>query len=120
MRPNIPNVVNEKAAFVRNSDGHTIASTESNVLFFDGLPTYFTRRESGDKAIIFCFVEFDNSKCAMVGMEALQGNLGMGECKPRRLSSPGRTEIGLCKFKNRLSSVMETQSFVVASDVLTH
>lgn len=30
--------------------------------------------QSGDKAMVLCFVEFDDSKCALTAMEALQGN----------------------------------------------
>ena len=63
---------------------------------YNGLPTDCTRREvghlfhpfpgykvikvihkeprhNGDKAIVLCFVEFHDSKCAMMAMGALQG-----------------------------------------------
>lgn len=29
--------------------------------------------QSGDKAMVLCFVEFNDSKCALTAMEALQG-----------------------------------------------
>lgn len=29
--------------------------------------------QSGDKAMILCFVEFSDAKCALTAMEALQG-----------------------------------------------
>ncbi|KAM1118662.1 hypothetical protein ACFX2I_042944 [Malus domestica] len=79
----------------RNADGLPVKG-ESNVLFVDGLPTDCTRREvshifrpfvgfkdirvvhkeprrSGDKAMVLCFVEFADPKCALTAMEALQG-----------------------------------------------
>ncbi|KAK1265294.1 hypothetical protein QJS04_geneDACA014991 [Acorus gramineus] len=69
---------------------------ESNILFVDGLPTDCTRREvahlfrpfigfkeiriihkeprqSGDKSRVLCFVEFNDAKCALIALEALQG-----------------------------------------------
>ncbi|KAI4376439.1 hypothetical protein MLD38_014201 [Melastoma candidum] len=69
---------------------------ESNVLFVAGLPSDCTRREvshlfrpfvgfkdirvihkvarrKGDTAMVLCFVEFDNVRCAYTAMEALQG-----------------------------------------------
>ncbi|ONK59329.1 uncharacterized protein A4U43_C08F5320 [Asparagus officinalis] len=73
-----------------------LAADESNILFVDGLPNDCTRREvahlfrpfigfkeirvvhkearrSGDKAYVLCFVEFNDSKCALTAMDALQG-----------------------------------------------
>ncbi|CAL9211119.1 unnamed protein product [Musa hybrid cultivar] len=73
-----------------------LSPEESNILFVDGLPTDCTRREvghlfrpfigfkeirvvhkeprrTGDKARVLCFVEFDNAKCALTALEALQG-----------------------------------------------
>ncbi|TVU12601.1 hypothetical protein EJB05_46252, partial [Eragrostis curvula] len=53
-----------------NLDGPS--EDESNILFVDGLPSDCTRRESGDKAYVLCFVEFENAKYAFTAMEALQ------------------------------------------------
>ncbi|XP_073110870.1 RNA-binding protein 2 isoform X2 [Elaeis guineensis] len=76
------------------SDGPS--ADQSNILFVDGLPTDCTRREvahlfrpfigfkdirvvhkeprrTGDKAHVLCFVEFNDSKCALTALEALQG-----------------------------------------------
>lgn len=73
-----------------------LSADESNMLFVDGLPKDCTRREvahlfrpfigfkeirvvhkearrSGDMAYVLCFVEFNDSKCALTAMEALQG-----------------------------------------------
>lgn len=73
-----------------------LPADESNMLFVDGLPKDCTRREvahlfrpfigfqeirvvhkearrSGDEAYVLCFVEFNDSKCALTAMEALQG-----------------------------------------------
>lgn len=76
--------------------GLSVPPGESNILFVDGLPTDCTRREvghifrpfigfkdikvihkeprrSGDKAVVLCFVEFNDPKCALTAMDALQG-----------------------------------------------
>ncbi|KAK5814116.1 hypothetical protein PVK06_029568 [Gossypium arboreum] len=97
-KPGIPNALDENAS-ARNGCGHIDAVGDSNILFVDGLPTNCTRREvghlfrpfagykdikvvhkeprrRGDRAMVLCFVEFDDSKCAMTAMAALQGNLG--------------------------------------------
>ncbi|XP_024923749.2 RNA-binding protein 1 isoform X1 [Ziziphus jujuba] len=86
----------ESPSYLRNDNGFTHPKGESNVLFVDGLPTDCTRREvghlfrpfigfreikvvhkgsrrSGDKAMVLCFVEFVDEKCALTAMEALQG-----------------------------------------------
>ncbi|KAL1557296.1 RNA-binding protein 2-like isoform X2 [Salvia divinorum] len=78
------------------TDGNPVPTAESNILFVDGLPTDCTRREMGhlfrpfigfreirlvhkeprrrgDKAMVLCFVEFTDAKCAVTAMEALQG-----------------------------------------------
>ncbi|KAK9274251.1 hypothetical protein L1049_019065 [Liquidambar formosana] len=79
--------MNEKPSSLRNVDGLPVPAGESNVLFIDGLPNDCTRREvgrillicvhmsvlSGDKAMVLCFVEFSDAKCALTAMEALQG-----------------------------------------------
>ncbi|CAN6682413.1 unnamed protein product [Malus baccata var. baccata] len=72
--PNLPADINleRPAGSSRNADGPPVKG-ESNVLFVDGLPTDCTRRESGDKAMVLCFVEFADAKCALTAMEALQG-----------------------------------------------
>ncbi|XP_057432194.1 nuclear speckle RNA-binding protein A-like [Lotus japonicus] len=87
-----PDVSSERPIPKANREG----LADSNVLFVDGLPRDCTRREvghlfrpfigykdirvvhkeprrSGDKAMVLCFVEFDDSKCALTAMEALQG-----------------------------------------------
>ncbi|KAF8406864.1 hypothetical protein HHK36_005985 [Tetracentron sinense] len=78
----IPDILNEKSS-LRKVDG--LPAEESNILFVDGLPNDCTRREfvltlygnvklqSGDKAMVLCFVEFNDAKCALTAMEALQG-----------------------------------------------
>ncbi|GKV03651.1 hypothetical protein SLEP1_g15921 [Rubroshorea leprosula] len=92
----IPDITNEKPSSVKNFNGPSAADGQSNLLFVDGLPTDCTRREvghifrpffgykdikvvhkeprrSGDRATVFCFVEFVDSKCALTAMNALQG-----------------------------------------------
>ncbi|KAL2926409.1 RNA-binding protein 1 [Bienertia sinuspersici] len=91
--PGNPDMIYERPISQRRVDG---LERESNVLFVDGLPTDCTRREvghifrpfigfkdikvihkeprrSGDKAMVMCFVEFTDSKCALTAKEALQG-----------------------------------------------
>ncbi|XP_030448716.1 nuclear speckle RNA-binding protein B-like [Syzygium oleosum] len=86
----------ERSSSLRNVDSLTAPTRESNILFVHGLPTDCTRREvghmfrpfygfkdirvihkearrSGDRALVLCFVEFVDSKCAFTAMEALQG-----------------------------------------------
>ncbi|KAL6216822.1 PREDICTED: uncharacterized protein LOC101308481 [Fragaria vesca subsp. vesca] len=86
----------ERSVPSRSGDGLPVLKGESNILFVDGLPTDCTRREvghlfrpfigyreirvvhkeprrSGDKAMVLCFVEFVDPKCALTAMEALQG-----------------------------------------------
>lgn len=87
---------NERSISKSNYDALPVSAAESNILFVGGLPKDCTRREvghlfrpfigykdikvvhkeprrSGDKAMIFCFVEFTEPKCALTAMEALQG-----------------------------------------------
>ncbi|KAK8698543.1 hypothetical protein V6N13_114655 [Hibiscus sabdariffa] len=94
--PSNTDALDGKTASVRNGDCHTDAAGESNILFVDCLPTDCTRREvghlfrpftgykdikvihkeprrSGDRAMVLCFVEFDDSKFATIAMRALQG-----------------------------------------------
>ncbi|GFQ02626.1 protein maternally expressed gene 5 [Phtheirospermum japonicum] len=99
--PGIPDVSFERPNSLRRSIGPPIVEAEaeaevSNVLFVDGLPTDCTRREighlfrpfigfrelrvvhkeprrRGDKAMVLCFVEFTEAKCALTALEALQG-----------------------------------------------
>ncbi|XP_073129564.1 nuclear speckle RNA-binding protein A-like isoform X1 [Henckelia pumila] len=94
--PAIHNVNYERPNSVRSSDGPPVPSGQSNVLFVEGLPTDSTRREighlfrpfigfrelrvvhkeprrRGDKAMVLCFVEFTDAKCALTALEALQG-----------------------------------------------
>ncbi|KAJ6794631.1 nuclear speckle RNA-binding protein A-like [Iris pallida] len=79
---------------LRKSEGRL--ADETNMLFVDGLPSNCTRREvahlfrpfigfkeirvvhkearrAGDKAYVLCFVEFEDSKCALTAQQALQG-----------------------------------------------
>ncbi|RWR79865.1 RNA-binding protein 1-like protein [Cinnamomum micranthum f. kanehirae] len=82
--PGIPDIHPERSNLFRQTDG--LPSDESNVLFVDGLPSNCTRREvaqirvihkeprqSGEKAVVLCFVEFNDAKCALTALEALQG-----------------------------------------------
>lgn len=92
--PNIEERIYEKPNSSRRADA--VGGGESNILFVDGLPTDCTRREvghlfrpflgfrdlkvvhkeprhSGDKAIVLCFVEFTDTRCAVTAMKALQG-----------------------------------------------
>ncbi|KAK2644941.1 hypothetical protein Ddye_020136 [Dipteronia dyeriana] len=94
--PVIPDQLNEIPSSVRIVGGSPVIKGESNILFVDGLPTDCTRREvghlfrpfigykdirvvhkeprhRGDRAMVLCFVEFVDSKCALTAMEALQG-----------------------------------------------
>lgn len=89
-------LVNERPTSLPKVGEVAAALNQSNVLFVDGLPTDCSRREvghlfrpfigfkdirvvhkeprrSGDKAMVLCFVEFDDGKCALTAMEALQG-----------------------------------------------
>ncbi|GAV56982.1 RRM_1 domain-containing protein [Cephalotus follicularis] len=89
-------VINSRSSSLRNVDGVPSSAGESNVLFVDGLPNDCSRREvghlfrpfigykdikvihkeprhSGDRAMVLCFVEFADPKCAVTAMEALQG-----------------------------------------------
>ncbi|XP_057776209.1 RNA-binding protein 2-like isoform X2 [Salvia miltiorrhiza] len=91
-----PDVGYDKPSSITRTDGNTVPAAESNILFIDGLPTDCTRREighlfrpfigfreirlvhkeprrRGDKAMVLCFVEFTDAKCAVTAMEALQG-----------------------------------------------
>ncbi|KAI3454162.1 hypothetical protein Pfo_010825 [Paulownia fortunei] len=94
--PGIPDVSYERPNSMRKTDGPPVPAGESNILFVNGLPTDCTRREighlfrpfigfrelrvihkeprrRGDKAMVLCFVEFTDAKCALTAMEALQG-----------------------------------------------
>uniref|UniRef100_A0A5B6ZJN9 RRM domain-containing protein n=1 Tax=Davidia involucrata TaxID=16924 RepID=A0A5B6ZJN9_DAVIN len=92
----IPDLISERSGSLRKVDGLPVPAGESNVLFVDGLPDDCSRREvghlfrpfigfreirvvhkeprrSGDKAMVLCFVEFNDVKCALTALEALQG-----------------------------------------------
>ncbi|XP_043722800.1 RNA-binding protein 1-like isoform X2 [Telopea speciosissima] len=94
INPSMPGMLSERSNSLRKSD--SLSVEESNVLFVDGLPNDCTRREvahlfrpfigfkeirvvhkeprrTGDKAMVLCFVEFDDAKCAGTALEALQG-----------------------------------------------
>lgn len=96
INPTIPDVINGVPSSLRNNVGSPLKKGESNLLFVDGLPTDCTRREvshlfrpfvgyreirvihkeprrSGDRAMVLCFVEFDDPKCARTAMDALHG-----------------------------------------------
>ncbi|THU61151.1 hypothetical protein C4D60_Mb07t20260 [Musa balbisiana] len=81
-----------------------LSPEESNILFVDGLPTDCTRRETGDKARVLCFVEFDNAKCALTALEALQG-YKFDDKKP---DAPV-LRIQLVKFPFRPATVQDAQ-----------
>ncbi|KAA8538723.1 hypothetical protein F0562_028296 [Nyssa sinensis] len=89
--PGIPDLIIE-----RPGNGLPVPSGESNILFVDGLPDDCSRREvghlfrpfigfreirvvhkeirrCGEKAMVLCFVEFNDAKCALTALEALQG-----------------------------------------------
>uniref|UniRef100_A0A7N0RCZ7 RRM domain-containing protein n=2 Tax=Kalanchoe fedtschenkoi TaxID=63787 RepID=A0A7N0RCZ7_KALFE len=88
-------IIHEGPNSIRKANGSLVPG-ESNILFVDCLPNDCTRREvghlfrpfigfkeirvvhkearcSGDKSMVLCFVEFDDAKCALTAMEALQG-----------------------------------------------
>ncbi|KAL6970665.1 hypothetical protein U1Q18_030360 [Sarracenia purpurea var. burkii] len=92
----IPDLINGRPGSSAKVESLPIPGRESNILFVDGLPSDCSRREvghlfrpfigfkdirvvhkeprrSGDKAVVLCFVEFDDAKCALTAMEALQG-----------------------------------------------
>lgn len=94
--PGIPDIISERPGSLRKVDSLPAATRESNILFVDGLPNDCSRREvshlfrpfigfreirvvhkeprrTGDKAMVLCFVEFSDSKCALTALEALQG-----------------------------------------------
>ncbi|KAH9805196.1 nuclear speckle RNA-binding protein A [Citrus sinensis] len=98
INPTIPDVINGVPSSLRNNVGSPLKKGESNLLFVDGLPTDCTRREvsqaayvrfmliinsvtftvnitlqTGDRAMVLCFVEFDDPKCARTAMDALYG-----------------------------------------------
>ncbi|KAL4564493.1 hypothetical protein LXL04_028557 [Taraxacum kok-saghyz] len=91
----IPNILNERPDPLK-ADGIADEIMQSNVLFVDGLPNDCSRREVShlfrpffgfkeirvvhkeprhkeDKAMVLCFVEFADAKCALSALEALQG-----------------------------------------------
>ncbi|GAB2285962.1 hypothetical protein Dimus_020388 [Dionaea muscipula] len=95
--PQIPDAMHERPEALRRLDNLPPPAGKSNILFVDGLPKDCTRREvghlfrpfigfkdikvvhkeprrSGDKATVLCFVVFDDAKCALTAMEALQGS----------------------------------------------
>ncbi|XP_057503450.1 RNA-binding protein 2-like [Actinidia eriantha] len=92
----LPDLINRRPGSLTKVDGLPVSARESNILFVDGLPSDSSRREvghlfrpfigfkdirvvhkeprrSGDRAMVLCFVEFDDAKCALTAMEALQG-----------------------------------------------
>ncbi|XP_057539781.1 RNA-binding protein 1-like [Amaranthus tricolor] len=94
--PGNADMIYERPSSQIRVDGPPLHGRESNILFVDGLPADCTRREvghifrpfigykdikvihkeprrTGDKAMVLCFVEFNDSKCALTAMDALQG-----------------------------------------------
>lgn len=94
--PSIPEIMYERPNSLQKADVFSVPEKESNILFVDGLPRDCTRREvghlfrpfigfkdirvvhkeprrSGEKALVLCFVEFIDAKCALTALEALQG-----------------------------------------------
>ncbi|XAR57606.1 hypothetical protein NMG60_11025802 [Bertholletia excelsa] len=92
----ISDLVSERPGSLSKVDGLPVPVRDSNILFVDGLPSDCSRREvghlfrpfigykdirvvhkeprhSGDKAMVLCFVEFNDAQCALTAMEALQG-----------------------------------------------
>ncbi|CAL5439629.1 unnamed protein product [Camellia sinensis] len=94
--PGLSDLISERPGSLARVDGLPVPAKDSNILFVDGLPSDCLRREvghlfrpfigfkdirvvhkeprhSGDKAMVLCFVEFNDAKCALTAMEALQG-----------------------------------------------
>ncbi|PIN13218.1 hypothetical protein CDL12_14159 [Handroanthus impetiginosus] len=127
--PGIPDVPYERPNSMRRSVGPPVPAGDSNILFVDGLPTDCTRREighlfrpfigfrelrvvhkeprrRGDRAMVLCFVEFTDAKCALTAMEALQG-YKFDDKKP---DSP-HIKIHFAHFPFRLPSDRDAQRF---------
>ncbi|XP_011100421.1 RNA-binding protein 1-like isoform X1 [Sesamum indicum] len=125
--PGIPDATYENS--MRRADGPPVPAGESNILFVDGLPTDCTRREighlfrpfigfreirvvhkeprrRGDKAMVLCFVEFTDAKCALTAMEALQGY----KFDDKKQNSP-LLRIHFAHFPFRLPSNQDEQRF---------
>ncbi|XP_073116670.1 protein MATERNALLY EXPRESSED GENE 5 isoform X2 [Elaeis guineensis] len=119
-----PGIIDKPNPSVK-SDG--ASADQSNILFVDGLPTDCMRREvahlfrpfigfkdirvvhkeprrAGDKAHVLCFVEFNDAKCALIALEALQGY----KFDDRKPDSPV-LRIQFVKFPFRPSSVCDEQ-----------
>ncbi|KAL2489622.1 RRM domain-containing protein [Forsythia ovata] len=79
--PGIPDMTYDRPISMRTEGLPVPAAGDSNILYVDGLPKDCSRREigrivdiiSGDKAMVLCFVEFTDAKCALTAKEALQG-----------------------------------------------
>ncbi|XP_052621166.1 uncharacterized protein LOC111883741 isoform X1 [Lactuca sativa] len=90
-----PGMLNERHGSLKD-DELTDGIMQSNVLFVDGLPNDCSRREVShlfrpffgfkeirvvhkeprnreEKAMVLCFVEFEDAKCALTALESLQG-----------------------------------------------
>ncbi|KAL6343516.1 hypothetical protein AAG906_024881 [Vitis piasezkii] len=69
--PGIPNI--ERPNSLRNVESLPPFVWESNILFVDGLPKDFVHKEpicnSGDKAMVLCFVEFNDARCSRTALE---------------------------------------------------
>ncbi|KAL0447371.1 UNVERIFIED_CONTAM: RNA-binding protein 2 [Sesamum latifolium] len=120
--PGIPDVTYERPNSMRRVDGPPVSAGESNILFVDGLPTdYLFRpfigfreirvvhkepRRRGDKAMVLCFVEFTDAKCALTAMEALQGY----KFDDKKQNSP-LLRIHFAHFPFRLPSNQDEQRF---------
>ncbi|KAL3500808.1 hypothetical protein ACH5RR_039901 [Cinchona calisaya] len=129
LSPGIHDTNYERPSSLRRTNGVPVATGESNILFVDGLPTDCSRREvghlfrpfigfkelkvvhkeprrSGDKAMVLCFVEFTDAKCALTAMEALQGY----KFDDRKPDSPV-LRIHFANFPFRLPSDRDDQRF---------
>ncbi|KAJ0091685.1 hypothetical protein Patl1_13844 [Pistacia atlantica] len=92
-RIEIPNSLRNALALLHQNDICLVTSFPSHLLAI-GKSKLFTRSpdviclreygvwvsvlQSGDKAMVLCFVEFMDSKCAVTAMEALNGTMGKG------------------------------------------
>ncbi|KAL9254954.1 RNA-binding protein 1-like protein [Drosera capensis] len=136
--PQMPDTVHEMPDSVRRC--HTLAppAGKSSILFVDGLPKDCTRRElghlfrpfigfkdiklvhkeprrSGDKAMVLCFVVFNNANCALTALEALQGY----KFDDKKLDSPV-LKIHFAEFPFRLPSALDDEKLGVQSRTQVH
>ncbi|XP_024960795.1 uncharacterized protein LOC112501308 isoform X2 [Cynara cardunculus var. scolymus] len=129
--PGIPDLIIERPDSLKKVDGFPVGNRQSNVLFVDGLPSDCSRREvshlfrpffgfrevrvvhkeprhTEDKAMVLCFVEFLDAKCALTALEALQGY----KFDNKKLDSPA-LRIHCAHFPFRLPSDGDEQQLAV-------